>query len=67
MPYLSYMMNHYQHARYDQANDSKPTKYIQQYGYWESSIKSEATRNEMLHMIPRKDFVLSAILILRIR
>ena len=31
MSYLSYMTNHYQHARNDHANASKATKYIQHY------------------------------------
>jgi len=46
MSYLSYMTNHYQHARNDYANAAKVTKYIQSYGYKKSSLKSEMTENE---------------------
>ena len=46
MSYLSYMTNHYQHARNDHANDTKATKYIQHYEYRKSSLQSESTENE---------------------
>jgi len=46
MSYLSYMANHYQHARNDHANATTATKYIQPYGYKKPSLKSETTENE---------------------
>ena len=45
MSYLCYMANHYQHAKNDHANATKATKYIQQYKYKKSSLKSETTEN----------------------
>jgi hypothetical protein len=40
MSYISYMTNHYQHARNDHANASKGTKYIQPYKYKKSTLSS---------------------------
>jgi hypothetical protein len=46
MSYLSYMIKFYQHARNDHANATEATKYIQNYKYKKSSLKSENTQNE---------------------
>jgi hypothetical protein len=46
MSYLSYMTNHYQHARNDHANDTTATKYIQPYGNKKPSLKYATTENE---------------------
>jgi hypothetical protein len=40
-------------------------KYIKPHAYKKSSLKSETTENERYHRLPRKQFVLWAIQILR--
>jgi len=60
------MANNYQHARNDHANGTKAKKYIQQYKYKKSSLKTETTEKERWQKIPRTHFVLSAIQIPRI-
>ena len=67
MSYFSYMINHYQHARNDHANTTKVMKYNKPYRYEKSSSKSVTTENEKKHKIPRINFVLWAIKILKIR
>ena len=61
------MTNHYQHARNDHTNATNVIKYIKPYRYKKSSLKSETTKNQRKHKIPRKHFVLWVIQILRIK
>jgi len=46
MFYLSYVTNHYQHARTDHANGTKATKYTQHYKHKKSSLKCVTYENE---------------------
>jgi len=67
LSYLSYMTNHYQHARNDQANDIKLWSATKPYRYMKPFLTSETRENEKKHMIPRENFVLWDIKIPRMR
>ena len=67
MSYLSYMTNHYQHARNDHANATRFMKCLKHYRSKKSSLQFETTENEWWYKIPTKHSLLQVIQILRIK